>query len=362
MCPQTWLFLSSVQNLARSNRRLRTRLQNILWHTPESRNRGFRVGARDLQRGGSHDTCGRWMNRGRHGRFIQAVGAPSSRVNERQSMEERTSGLDFSDKEERVDVVKRSTIHSLAGDDSRIYLHVRAEVSGRRLPFLADTGAAMDMLPLQVATKHSFAYDVSRKLTLYCFTGDSQMETETHGVACLSTKIGNKELEVEYEVVDVTNNKILISKKQVAKFGYLIDPMNDRFLKGHQIVLCYAITNGPTKAKGGEIQSIQIQRMYPGAVLPERTSDGFYKLRACKAFDITPGFKRTITLGYTAQLPKGWNAIIPPLSDAQGRHGIHILHQILTAPIPTEVHLTMENRGLQKIRFRPSHVLAEMAL
>ena len=82
------------------------------------------------------------------------------------------------------------------------------------------------------------------------------METETHGVACLSTKIGNKELEVEYEVVDVTNNKILISKKQVAKFGYLIDPMNDRFLKGHQIVLYYAITNGPTKAKGGEIQSI----------------------------------------------------------------------------------------------------------
>ena len=85
-------FLSSVGNLARSNRRLRTRLQNILWHTPESRNRDFRVGARNLQRGGSRGTCGRWMNRGRRGRFIQAAGAPSSRVNERQSMEERTSG------------------------------------------------------------------------------------------------------------------------------------------------------------------------------------------------------------------------------------------------------------------------------
>ena len=85
-------------------------------------------------------------------------------------MEERTSGLDFNDKEKGVDVVKRSKIHSLPGDDSRIYLHVRAEVSGRRLPFLADTGPEMDMLPLQVASKHSFAYDVSRKLTLYGFT------------------------------------------------------------------------------------------------------------------------------------------------------------------------------------------------
>ena len=60
-------FLSSVKNLARSNRRLRTSLPNILWHTPKSRNRVFRVGARNLQRGGSRGTRGRWMNGGRRG-------------------------------------------------------------------------------------------------------------------------------------------------------------------------------------------------------------------------------------------------------------------------------------------------------
>ena len=59
-----------MENLARSNWRLRTHLQNILWHTLESRNRDFRVGAHNLQRGGSHGTHGRWINRGRCGRFI----------------------------------------------------------------------------------------------------------------------------------------------------------------------------------------------------------------------------------------------------------------------------------------------------
>jgi dUTP pyrophosphatase len=73
---------------------------------------------------------------------------------------------------------------------------------------------------------------------------------------------------------------------------------------------------------------LQICRLRPGAVIPERaySGDAGLDLAACDRIDLAPGERATIGTGLAVAIPEGYAGFVQPRSGLAARHGIALVN------------------------------------
>jgi dUTP pyrophosphatase len=73
---------------------------------------------------------------------------------------------------------------------------------------------------------------------------------------------------------------------------------------------------------------LQVQRLRPGAVLPERAyaGDAGLDLTACERMELAPGERAAVPTGLAVAVPEGHAGFVQPRSGLAARHGITIVN------------------------------------
>jgi dUTP pyrophosphatase len=76
------------------------------------------------------------------------------------------------------------------------------------------------------------------------------------------------------------------------------------------------------------VTELQVQRLRPEAVLPERAyqGDAGLDLSACEGVTIAPGGRASVRTGLAVAIPEGHAGFVQPRSGLAARHGISIVN------------------------------------